>query len=79
MSPKNFQVHRIRSYKNILTSVTPPLKTAFLGGGVKVNSTIWGRFFFYPPVLGYWTIFWDFFKIDQTKQFQWLIMYSKVN
>ena len=41
--------------------------------------TIWGRFFLPPPVLGYWTIFWDFFKIDQTKQSQWSIMYSKVN
>ena len=42
MSQKNFQVHRIRSSKDICESTTPPLKIAFLGGGgLRVNTTIY--------------------------------------
>ena len=38
-----------------------------------------GTFFLTPPNLVIGPFFGIFFKIDQTKQFQWSIMYSKVN
>ena len=62
----------------LLPTDTPPEKFFEIFQGGYLYLTNWE--FFYPlQNLATGPFFWTFFKIAQTKSFQWSIMYSKVN